>query len=72
MAKINYPVLYIARKEHGHTQTYVAQQLGISPQRYSLKELGNAYFTLPEAEKLSEIYDIPIEQLFSTKFPVAQ
>ncbi|MGV3042562.1 helix-turn-helix transcriptional regulator [Staphylococcus rostri] len=72
MAKINYPVLYIARKEHGHTQTYVAQELGISPQRYSLKELGNAYFTLPEAKKLSEIYDIPIEQLFSTEFPVAQ
>ncbi|UXR72072.1 helix-turn-helix domain-containing protein [Staphylococcus sp. IVB6238] len=72
MTKIHYPVLYITRKEQGHTQRFVAGKLGISPQRYSLKELGGAYFTLPEATKLSEMYGIPIEQLFSTEFPVSQ
>ncbi|HEC2218003.1 TPA: helix-turn-helix transcriptional regulator [Staphylococcus delphini] len=72
MTKIHYPVLYITRKEHGHTQNYVARKLNLSPQRYSLKEIGKAYFTLPEAYTLSEMYGIPIEQLFSTEFPVAQ
>ncbi|EJH4627871.1 helix-turn-helix transcriptional regulator [Staphylococcus pseudintermedius] len=72
MTKIHYPVLYITRKEHGHTQSYVARKLNMSPQRFSLKELGRANFTLPEAQKLSEMYGIPIEQLFSTEFPVAQ
>ncbi|RIM21367.1 helix-turn-helix transcriptional regulator [Staphylococcus chromogenes] len=72
MTKIHYPVLYITRKEHGHTQNYVAKKLNLSPQRLSLKELGKANWTLPEAQKLSEMYGIPIEQLFSTEFPVAQ
>lgn len=72
MKKITYPLLYITRKEHGHTQSYVARKLNFSSQRYSLKELGKANWTLPEAQKLSEMYGIPIEQLFSTEFPIAQ
>ncbi|HEA0021267.1 helix-turn-helix transcriptional regulator [Staphylococcus aureus] len=72
MVKLTYPILYITRKEKGDTQKKVANKLGISPQRYQLKESGKAYFTLPEAQKLSEMYGIPIEQLFSTEFPIAQ
>lgn len=64
--------LYIARNEAKQSQREVAKVLGISTQRFQLKENGKAHFTLPEAQKLSEMYGIPIEQLFSTEFPVAQ
>ncbi|PTJ22262.1 transcriptional regulator [Staphylococcus simulans] len=72
MTNLAFPILYITRREHGHTQKNVAQKLSISPQRYQLKESGKANFTLPEARTLSKMYGIPIEQLFSTEFPVAQ
>lgn len=72
MTKIHYPVLYITRKEHGHTQNYVARKLRLSPQRYSLKEIGKANFTLPEACTLSEMYDMPIDELFSSKIKVGE
>lgn len=65
MANLNYPMLYIARKEKGDTQRKVAQKLGISPQRYQLKESGKAHFTLPEAKILSEMYGMSIDDLFS-------
>ena len=64
MANLNYPMLYIARKEKGDTQRKVAQKLGISPQRYQLKS-GKAHFTLPEAKILSEMYGMSIDDLFS-------
>lgn len=69
MEKLHYPVLYITRKEHGQSQKVVARKLNISMARYQMKESGKANFTLPEAQTLSEMYSIPIEQLFSTKFP---
>ena len=40
--------LYISRNEAKHSQNYVAKKLGITPQRYQLKESGKAYFTIPE------------------------
>lgn len=63
---LTYPILYITRKEHGHTQKEIAQKLGITPQRYQLKECGKANFTLPEAKTLSEIYQMSIDDLFSS------
>ncbi|SCT27380.1 helix-turn-helix transcriptional regulator [Staphylococcus caeli] len=65
MANLAHPVLYIARREHGDTQTSVAKKLNISPQRYQLKETGKANFTLPEAKTLSELYGMSIDELFS-------
>lgn len=65
MSDLNYPMLYIKRREFGFTQSEVANLLGISHQRYCVKELGKAEFKLKEAQKLSEIYDTPIETLFS-------
>ena len=70
MKKLAYPHLYVQRKEHGHNQAFVAHKLGISKERYSLKELNKANFTLPEAKILSELYEMPIDQLFSNTITV--
>lgn len=70
MKNLALPILFITRKEHKHTQKYVAQKLGISQQRYGLKETGVANFTLPEAQLLSEMYDMPIDELFSSSIKV--
>lgn len=71
MTNLAYPILYIARKEKGDTQKGVAQKLGISPQRYQLKETGKANFTLPEAKILSEMYGMSIDELFSNNIKVS-
>ena len=70
MKKLAYPHLYVQRKEHGHNQAFVAHKLGISKERYSLKELNKANFTWPEAKILSELYEMPIDQLFSNTITV--
>lgn len=70
MTNLAYPILYIVRKEKGDTQKGVAQKLGISPQRYQLKETGKANFTLPEAKILSEMYGMSIDELFSNNIKV--
>lgn len=70
MMNLAYPMLYISRREKGHTQGQVARELSISKQRYGLKELGKANFTLPEAKILSELYDMPIDELFSNSIKV--
>ncbi|MBO3075387.1 helix-turn-helix transcriptional regulator [Staphylococcus xylosus] len=72
MTNLAYPHLYIQRKEHGHNQAFVASKLGISKERYSLKELNKANFTLPEAKILSELYGISIDDLFSSSIAVGQ
>lgn len=64
MTKLAFPILYIARREHGHTQEFVAKKLGISKQRYGLKELGKAYFTLTECKILAELYGMTLDELF--------
>ncbi|MGX0572092.1 helix-turn-helix transcriptional regulator [Staphylococcus hominis] len=71
MTNLAYPMLYIVRKEKGDTQKGVAQKLGISPQRYQLKETGKANFTLPEAKILSEMYGMSIDELFSNNIKVS-
>ena len=72
MTNLAYPMLYIARREKGDTQKAIAKKLSISPQRYQLKEAGKAYFTLPEAQILSEVYEMPIDKLFSNQITVKQ
>ena len=70
MKKLAYPILYITRKEHGHTQKAIAKKLSISPQRYQIKESGEGTFTLPEAKILSELYEMSIDELFSNSITV--
>lgn len=57
--------LFIERNEAGHSQAFVAKKLGITKQHYSLKELGKSKFTLPEAQQLSEMYGVSIDELFN-------
>ncbi|WP_368868232.1 helix-turn-helix transcriptional regulator [Staphylococcus haemolyticus] len=70
MTNLAYPMLYIVRREKGDTQKTIAKKLSISPQRYQLKESGKANFTLPEAKILSELYGMPIDELFSNSIKV--
>lgn len=70
MTNLAYPMLYIARREKGDTQRKVAKKLGICPQRYQLKESGKADFRLEECRILSEMYQMPIDQLFSNEIKV--
>ncbi|RIN23588.1 helix-turn-helix transcriptional regulator [Staphylococcus succinus] len=70
MTNLAYPMLYIARREKGDTQKAVAKKLSISAQRYQLKESGKAFFTLPEAKILSDMYQMPIDDLFSNSITV--
>ena len=62
--------LFICRKEAGHSQAYVAKKLGISKERYSLKELNKAHFTIPEAQILSELYGMTLDELFSNEIKI--
>lgn len=70
MANLAYPMLYIARREKGDTQKAIAKKLSISPQRYQLKESGKARFSLDEAKILSDLYGMPIDELFSDSIQV--
>ena len=70
MANLAYPMLYIARREKGDTQKAIAKKLGVSPQRYQLKESGKAKFSLDEAKILSDLYGMPIDELFSSSIQV--
>lgn len=72
MTNLAYPMLYIARREKGYTQKAIAKKLSISPQRYQMKEANKAYFTLPEAQILSEVFEMPIDELFSNQITVKQ
>lgn len=72
MTNLAYPMLYIARRENGDTQKTVAKELSISPQRYQLKESGKAKFSLDEAKILSNLYGMPIDELFSNSISVGQ
>ncbi|ASE35357.1 helix-turn-helix transcriptional regulator [Mammaliicoccus sciuri] len=62
--------LYIARNEAGHSQGYVAKRLGITTQRYQLKEAGKAFFTIPEAKVLSDLYGMTLDELFSNEIKI--
>ncbi|RXS04265.1 XRE family transcriptional regulator [Staphylococcus saprophyticus] len=72
MTNLAYPMLFVARREKGDTQKAVAKKLSISPQRYQLKESGKAKFSLDEAKILSELYEMPIDDLFSNSITVGQ
>ncbi|MEB5686667.1 helix-turn-helix transcriptional regulator [Mammaliicoccus lentus] len=62
--------LYIVRNEAKHSQAFVAKKLGISKQRYSLKELGKATFTITEGKILAELYGMTLDELFSTEIKI--
>lgn len=53
-------------KRHGDRQEDLAEYIGISPQRFSMKVNGKdgAEFTRPEIQKIQEKYNLSAEQVF--------
>ncbi|MBF7023643.1 helix-turn-helix transcriptional regulator [Staphylococcus kloosii] len=70
MLTVKYPILFIARKESKMSQEKVAMELGVTRVTYGLKESGKVDFTLEEAKILSELYEMPIDELFSCSIKV--
>ena len=56
--------LLLLRKRHKYSQTFMAEQLGMSTTQYGLKERGEYEFTSDEMFKASEIFDERIEDIF--------
>lgn len=52
------------RKLKGLTQADVANELGILYTTYSLKENGKQDFSLPEAKKIADLFNLTIDEVF--------
>lgn len=55
------------RIAHDYKQKDMAKILGITPTTYSLKENGKREFTLSEAIKISQLFNMSIEEIFITQ-----
>lgn len=64
--KVNfdYEHLIEIRKKHKFTQTYVGKYLGYKRNTMCQKEKGVSQYTLADAFKLAELYNMSIEELF--------
>ena len=56
--------LYLLRKKNGLSQRKVAKLLDINYKTYSQKELGHSEFNANEMFKLSQFFNMPIEDIF--------
>lgn len=63
------PLIKALRLERGLSQAEVAEKLGLSRQSYMAVERGSRELTLPEAEKLRDLYGITIEELAGATLP---
>jgi putative transcriptional regulator len=52
------------RKLNNMTQSEVAELLGINMHTYFNKETGKAPFTIDEAKKLSDLFEVSIDEIF--------
>lgn len=57
--------LIIARSRHKYTKIRVAKHLGISPKQYAAKEKGEYTFNSDEMFKLSELFKMKLDDLFT-------
>lgn len=57
------------RKKFQLTQAYLAEQLGISRPTYMQLERGERDLTVPEAEKLAEIFGLSLEDFLAKNIP---
>lgn len=62
-----YRELKSLRVKYNITQKQIAEILGITPESYSNKETGKYNFTLEEALKISQMFKLPIEDIFKEK-----
>ncbi len=53
------------RQQYRYTQTYLAQQLGITWSSYHAYEIGITVPTLEHFIMLAKIYDIPLDELIA-------
>ncbi|MFS8214766.1 helix-turn-helix domain-containing protein [Paenibacillus sp. S29] len=58
------------RKSKGMTQTFVAQEVGISAQSYNMKEWGERNITAIELAKIAKVLDVPMEYFFEENLHV--
>lgn len=58
------------RNEHGFSQEYIARQLNMSRPTYSLVESGERELSISEAEKLAQMFGMPLTDLLAGR-PVA-
>lgn len=59
--------LYALRKDNGITQDEMANKLGISRGRYGKKERGSAEFTQDEMFKISAMFNLSIDDIFTPR-----
>ncbi|KKW40065.1 MAG: Transcriptional regulator, XRE family, partial [Parcubacteria group bacterium GW2011_GWA1_54_9] len=57
------------RVERGLSQSAVAEKLDLSRQSYMAIERGTRELSLPEAERVCDLYGISIEELLSAAIP---
>jgi len=60
-----YPNLEAEQTRHGHTDSQIAEVLGISLQEYR-EQKASKTIQLPEAQRLAAVYNISTEYLFET------
>lgn len=63
------PLIRALRLKRGFSQSLIAEKLGLSRQSYMAVERGSREMTASEAEKLCELYAIPLEELFNSYVP---
>lgn len=59
--------LYVLRKGVGMTQSDMANKLGISRGGYAKKELGKSQFTQDEMFKISDMFNLCIDDIFTPR-----
>lgn len=52
------------REQHNLKQEDMAAIIGVSPANYSKKEAGNIRFSLMEARKIAQYFNLKIEDIF--------
>lgn len=57
------------REKRGFSQSFVAEKLELSRQSYMAVERGSRDLTLPEAEKIRDLYGISIEEITMASIP---
>ena len=55
------------RKEHNWTQDYLSEKLGMNSQSLLRIENGKTFPTVSNLEKIAEVFDIEISDLFNNK-----
>lgn len=61
--------LILLRKHNNLTQSELADSIGISTRNYADKELGKKAFSLDEAFKISDYFNLTLNEIFLPRTP---